>query len=874
MQGFRLFSHTFRVRLPAIRFICLTLLAVTSGVALASPATTAAAGVLRRTIGSAANAFVLTDLPKENGLDVYEVDANGGHVRIAGSSAVAISRGAYEYIRDVCKRQVAWGRPHVDLPKILPDYPKHRVVCPNKYRHYFNVCTFGYSTVWWDWVRWEEEIDWMALHGINMPLAMNGQEAIWQKVWRSYGLTNAQIQSYFSGPAFLPWHRMGNINSHGGPLQQSWIDGQAALQKQILHRERELQMTPVTPAFSGFVPPAFRAKHPTAQIIESSAWAGFESTLLLNPRDPMYLEIGKQFVAEYRKEFGSDHLYLADVYNEMTPKLPAATKLDDLKATGDAVYKAILAGDPDGTWVMQGWLFYNDRGFWGEKETDAFLKAVPDDRMIIIDLACDSMEIWRAQPAVRKKQWIYCTLHNFGETTTLFGDLKEFAGRPMRALADKDHGGMSGMGITPEGIEQNPVVYELATDMMWRTEPLDLPAWITTYSQARYGVSLPEVDQAWGILLKSIYNGSYLPDGDRFMVRPGADFGAEPSAAAEDIRTALTLLLGASKSIGSNHLYQLDVVDLTKRYLEEVGSAFWFAALMDRDSKQPDGFTLRAAEYFKSLDDLDKLLGSIPEYRLSTWVENARKWGRNDKEKEQLEQNAKMQVTVWGGPELHDYAWKEWSGLVSSFYKERWTRYLRALLIAGEKPMNLSQWNTTIADWELAWTKQAGVPLDSTNSDPIQLAKQLLAKYPIPKTPQTDPGIAVGKPVTVSGGTEPGHGPEFAVDGHISGGYWSASPYPQWLQIDLEKVENIDRIQVFTYHDGERYYRYTIEVSTDGKTWTQVVDQSQNTTPATARGAMHVFKPTDARYVKVNMLFNSANIGVHLTEVKVFRSTK
>ena len=44
----------------------------------------------------------------------------------------------------------------------------------SEYRYNMNVCTFGYSYVHWDWKRWEHEIDWMALNGINMPLAFNG----------------------------------------------------------------------------------------------------------------------------------------------------------------------------------------------------------------------------------------------------------------------------------------------------------------------------------------------------------------------------------------------------------------------------------------------------------------------------------------------------------------------------------------------------------------------------------------------------------------------------------------------------------------------------------------------------------------------------
>jgi alpha-N-acetylglucosaminidase len=54
------------------------------------------------------------------------------------------------------------------------------LVC--RFRYYQNVCTVSYSFVWWDWARWEREIDWMALHAINLPLSFNAQEAIWQRV--------------------------------------------------------------------------------------------------------------------------------------------------------------------------------------------------------------------------------------------------------------------------------------------------------------------------------------------------------------------------------------------------------------------------------------------------------------------------------------------------------------------------------------------------------------------------------------------------------------------------------------------------------------------------------------------------------------------
>ena len=137
-------------------------------------------------------------------------------------------------------------------------------------------------------------------------------------------------------------------------------------------------------------------------------------------------------------------------------------------------------------------------------------------------------------------------------------------------------------------------------------------------------------------------------------------------------------------------------------------------------------------------------------------------------------------------------------------------------------------------------------------------------------------GIAVKKPVTVSGGTEADHVPERAVDGNPydrnGSSWWAGPPTPRWLRIDLEEPLRIDRVQVFPYWDGSRYYQYTVEVSLDGEKWTQVADMSKNTKRATSKGDMHKFEPVQARYVRVTMLHNSANPSVHLVEVRVFEA--
>ena len=171
----------------------------------------------------------------------------------------------------------------------------------------------------WDWERWEKEIDRMALYGVNMPLATVASEAIAERVWLRMGLNKEEIREFFTAPAHLPWHRMGNLNKWDGPLSDAWQQNQIALQHQILTRMRELGMQPIAPAFAGFVPEGFVQKHPDTQF-RHMRWGGFDeeyNAYVLPPDSPFFEEIGKLFVEEWEKEFGENTYYLSDSFNEM-----------------------------------------------------------------------------------------------------------------------------------------------------------------------------------------------------------------------------------------------------------------------------------------------------------------------------------------------------------------------------------------------------------------------------------------------------------------------------------------------------------------------------------------------------------------------------
>lgn len=145
-------------------------------------------------------------------------------------------------------------------------------------------------------------------------------------------------------------------------------------------------------------------------------------------------------------------------------------------------------------------------------------------------------------------------------------------------------------------------------------------------------------------------------------------------------------------------------------------------------------------------------------------------------------------------------------------------------------------------------------------------ATALIAQFP------ASANLAKGKPVTTSIGHERGNAPERAVDGNRdikAGGWWGAGS-PSWWQVDLGTVQTIDLVRCYFYYDGRRYYQYTVSVSEDGKAWTQVADMSKTTTPTTAAGAPHGFRPRSARYVRVQVIRNSANPSVHLLELEVY----
>lgn len=658
-------------------------------------AVSSARAVLTRQLGARAAEFDLSWMAATDEREVYELGAAGGRVKVAGSSGGAICRGAYSYLRASCNAMITWSGRHVELPARLPDAAQRRVECPYKVVQYLNPCTYGYTMAFWDWARWERELDWMALHGINMPLAMEGQEAIWQKVWLSLGLTQAEIDQFSTGPAHLPWHRMGNINNFDGPLPQNLIDEKRILQRKVLDRMRELGMKPVAPAFSGFVPQGFKRVHPEAETF-TLLWLPEEfktiprntRTFILHPGEQaLYKQIGKKFIEEYKAEYGEVEYYLADTFNELAVPVREDHRSEDLERFGRTVFEGIEAGDPNGTWVMQGWLFVYAADFWDNASVEALLRGVPNDRMLIIDYANDLTPAvkgkyapgqWKVQKAFFGKQWINGMAHTFGGNNNVKGNLALMASEPAAVLASGERGNLVGWGMCPEGIENNEIVYELMTDAGWRREPIDLAEWIPNYCKARYGSCPEAMREAWALLLKSAYSSHIWMTKQAWQGEPGDHPVAASVDAGPTFQKAVRLFLSCAGELGKNELYRNDLIEMVVQAVGGYVDQALALAVQAEDAQEGEAAEENAGHAIGWLNRMDALLHLREDRRLETWMKAARAWAKSDDEAAYYDENARRLITTWGWPELSDYASRQWSGLTRDYYAARWAAYFKS----------------------------------------------------------------------------------------------------------------------------------------------------------------------------------------------------
>ena len=119
-------------------------------------------------------------------LDVFELDGGGPgrNVTVRGNSGSALRgrRLVPQVLRQLLRRverraALACAAPARGRRRARPRAGRRALPLLPQHVHALVPMAF------WDWARWERELDWMAVQGINMPLAFTGQEFVWAQVY-------------------------------------------------------------------------------------------------------------------------------------------------------------------------------------------------------------------------------------------------------------------------------------------------------------------------------------------------------------------------------------------------------------------------------------------------------------------------------------------------------------------------------------------------------------------------------------------------------------------------------------------------------------------------------------------------------------------
>lgn len=649
--------------------------------------------------------------------DVFELEQSGDKIVIRGNNANSMAVGLNYFLKNYCNTTVSWYLADpVELPAVLPVLgQKERVEAKVPERFFLNYCTYGYTMPFWKWADWERLIDWMAMNGVTMTLNITGQESTLMQVWRHFGLSDEEIRASFTGPTFLPWNRLMNIDGWMGPLPQSWIDRQEALQKQILKRERELGMTPILPAFNGHVPKALAEKYPDANIKDVTKWDGFEPQYgcnFLDPEDPMFAEVQKVFLQEQDKLYGTGHIYGLDIFNEVhffdevegeswDPQLLA-------KIAGH-VYETLSAADPEAVWLQVGWPLYHDSAHWPPENVKAYLDAVPKGKVAMLDYFCDEAEIYAMNENFYGQPYLFCFLGNFGGNTNLSGDFNELSKKIDRVFANGGDN-LLGLGGTPEAFGVSQFLYEYLFDRAWDSNISD-EQWIENLAQRHFGSYSSAVQRAWKTLANDVYTGGATYSGICPVPCLHPCFEGDwrwttISRVPYSYDTIASVWKDLLSDKSDRDFYKFDLVTVGSEVLK-------LAFVPEREAYTEcyrkgdvEGMRQHRAEMEQIYKDWEELTACHRTYSLENWIAQARSWGETDAEKDYYEKCARLIITSWGGTgQLTDYANRQWCGMISSYYQGRWEMFWDETLKCAETGSQFDSlaFDDRIREFELSW---------------------------------------------------------------------------------------------------------------------------------------------------------------------------
>lgn len=660
--------------------------------------------------------------------DFFELTGGGERVTVRANNLISAASGIHWYLKYYLQASLTFCEDQLPpLPEQLPTVDERRSTELTT-NFYMNYCTFSYTTAFWDWSQWEREIDLMALNGINMPMAMVGAEAVWRNTLLKLNYTNQEVKEFLCGPAYFGWLLMGNMEKLGGPLPDEWFTRQIALQEKIVSRMRELGMKPVFQSFFGMVPASFKEKYPEANVIAQGKWNSLNRPPMLDPSDPLFAQMAEVWYAEYEKLFGKSAVFAGDLFHEGGHK----GSINVAEAAG-SVQQAMLQYNPDAVWVIQS---------WGGNPGNDLLDGMIKEKTLVVDLCAEFWSHWKTRKGFNGYPWVWSHLTNYGGNIGLHGRLDAIAAGSIKARKDSFASkSMKGISTTPEGLEINPVTFDLAHEMRWHSTSPQVEEWVRGYADRRYGSQENSLQEAWAIFHQTAY-GTF-----ETHRRPSESvFCALPSLKGEKITASawsqsrifydptlfakgVALLLQSSDSLKERPTYQYDAVDFVRQYLADLGRESYYKLVSAYNEKSTDEFDYWSTRFLDLIKDQDALLSTHERFFVGRWLNMARACSDNPEIQDLYEYNARLQIGTWteNRSAVRDYAHKEWGGMLRDYYLPRWNNYIAYLKESLNGKSELEAPDSFEA--EKRWINSHNSYTLTPNADAVNTAVELFKKY-------------------------------------------------------------------------------------------------------------------------------------------------
>lgn len=726
-------------------------------------------GIISRQLGDAyVNwfTFSLAENPKGTGYDFYQIEnGENGKIHITGNDGVSLATGLNYYLKYYLNVHISQVGNQVKMPTgsvsiTEPVFKETKMPI----RYAYNYCTFSYSMAFWGEEEWRNELDWLALSGVNVVLDMTAQEEVWRRFLGEIGYSHQEAKDFISGPAYYAWAYMSNLSGFGGPVHDSWFEDRTELARKNQLAMRKLGMQPILQGYSGMVPVDVESKDPNTKgkVITQGTWNAFTRPSMLKTNTPIFNEYAEKFYRIQKDVFGdvSDY-YATDPFHE-----GGNTAGMNMTEISKIVLDEMLKADDQSVWIIQS---------WQANPTPALLAGIADrkEHALILDLWADSDPRWDGDSRYgfsftkefNETPWVWCMLNNFGGRMGMRGCLDMLVNDLPKAIQETKY--LQGIGITPEASQNNPVLYDLFFETIWSDDAedvkaIDLDSWLKDYTTRRYGAESESAYQAMQIFKDTAYNSKNNTIGEGapesvVNARPGLDISSVSCCGRTTIQydkakfeDAVALLLKDYDKLSDSAGYQYDLATVLEQLLANSAQEYQHMMTDAFREKDLEKFKSVSQKFLEIIDMVNNVTGTQESYLVGTWINQAKALGANADEftKELYEFNARALITTWGSVYqantggLKDYSNRQWSGLTQDYYKARWERWINERIkdLDGTVGQNINANDWFQMEWD--WVNSNNEYSDEPNGLSLKdLGTEIMSTYSIgslPKDPNAD----------------------------------------------------------------------------------------------------------------------------------------